>query len=58
MQAQFLIPMATTLGFGVMFSTFTSLLLVPCLYIVLEDVKQLLTKTIKLTSLELREGDK
>ena len=30
-QAQFLIPMVVSLGFGVMFSTFVTLLLVPCL---------------------------
>ena len=47
-QAQFLIPMAATLGFGVMFSTFISLVLVPSLYIVLEDVKDLLINALGL----------
>ncbi len=38
-QAQFLIPMAVSLAFGVLFSTFIILLLVPCLYAIQEDVK-------------------
>jgi multidrug efflux pump subunit AcrB len=38
-QARFLIPMAISLGFGVLFSTLIILILVPALYIVLEDVK-------------------
>lgn len=36
-QARFLIPMAISLGFGVLFSTAVTLLLVPALYISLED---------------------
>jgi len=38
-QAQFLIPMAVSLAFGVMFATIVSLLLVPASYYVLEDLK-------------------
>jgi multidrug efflux pump subunit AcrB len=41
-QAQFLIPMAISLGFGILFVTFIALLLVPCLYLIVEDAKQLL----------------
>ena len=37
LQAQFLIPMAVSLGFGILFATFITLLLVPSLYIILED---------------------
>ena len=37
--AQFLIPMATSLGFGVLFGTTISLFLVPSAYIVIEDIK-------------------
>jgi len=37
-QAKFLIPMAISLGFGILFSTFIVLVLVPALYIILEDV--------------------
>jgi len=39
--AQFLIPMATSLGFGVLFGSTISLFLVPSGYIVLEDIKAL-----------------
>ncbi|MCK5426882.1 MAG: efflux RND transporter permease subunit, partial [Thermodesulfovibrionia bacterium] len=37
-QAQFLIPMAISLGFGILFATLITLLLVPSLYVILEDV--------------------
>lgn len=39
MQAQFLIPMATSLAFGILFATAITLFLLPSLYIVLEDLK-------------------
>jgi len=39
--AQFLIPMATSLGFGVIFGSTISLFLVPSAYRVLEDIRQL-----------------
>lgn len=38
-QARFLIPMAISLGFGVMFATFITLVLVPALYLAVEDVR-------------------
>jgi len=38
-QAQFLIPMALSLGFGVLFVTVIALIIVPALYLVLHDVK-------------------
>ena len=41
-QAQFLIPMAVSLAFGVMFATLVSLLLVPASYYILEDMKEYL----------------
>ena len=41
LQAQFLIPMATSLGFGVVFATFITLFLVPVLYYILEDLRSL-----------------
>lgn len=41
LQAQFLIPMATSLGFGVIFATFITLILVPALYLILTDLKGL-----------------
>ncbi|MEM9157819.1 MAG: efflux RND transporter permease subunit [Verrucomicrobiota bacterium] len=43
LQAQFLIPMATSLAFGVLFATFITLLLVPSLYLILEDIKWFFT---------------
>jgi multidrug efflux pump subunit AcrB len=39
LQARFLIPMAISLAFGVMFATLITLFLVPSLYMILEDVK-------------------
>ncbi|PHZ84569.1 efflux RND transporter permease subunit [Paremcibacter congregatus] len=38
-QAQFLIPMAVSLGFGILFATFITLILVPVNYLLLEGVK-------------------
>lgn len=43
LQAQYIIPMAISLGFGILFSTAIILVLVPCLYLVLEDIKMLFT---------------
>ena len=40
-QARFLIPMAISLGFGILFATFITLVMVPCLYMILEDMKAL-----------------
>jgi multidrug efflux pump subunit AcrB len=40
--AQFLIPMAISLAFGVAFATLITLFLVPSLYLILEDAKALL----------------
>ena len=38
-QARFLIPMAISLGYGVLFATVITLLLVPCFYMILEDIR-------------------
>ena len=38
-QARFLIPMAVSLAFGVMFATFITLLLVPAGYLIADDIK-------------------
>ncbi len=40
-QAQFLIPMAISLGFGVLFGTIVTLLLIPSGYMILEDIQKL-----------------
>ncbi len=37
-QARFMIPMAISLGYGILFSTAITLIIVPCLYMTLEDV--------------------
>ncbi len=39
-QARFLIPMAISLGFGIIFATLIILVLVPSLYLVVEDIKR------------------
>jgi multidrug efflux pump subunit AcrB len=39
LQARFLVPMAISLAFGVMFATCITLVLVPSLYMILEDIK-------------------
>ena len=39
-QAQFLIPMAISLGFGILFATLITLFLVPLNYLILEDIKR------------------
>ena len=41
LQAQFLKPMAIAIGFGVLFATFITLLMVPCIYLILEDLKKI-----------------
>ncbi|MGL4475737.1 MAG: efflux RND transporter permease subunit, partial [Shewanella sp.] len=42
LQAQIVIPMATSLAFGILFSTFVTLILVPVLYVVMDDGRRLL----------------
>ena len=37
-QARFMIPMALSLGFGIVFATVITLALVPCLYLIIEDI--------------------
>ncbi len=41
LQAKFLIPMTLSLGFGVLFATVITLVLVPALYLTLEDIHDL-----------------
>jgi multidrug efflux pump subunit AcrB len=42
-QARFLIPMAVSLGYGILFATVITLILVPAFYLVIEDIKKLTT---------------
>lgn len=44
LQAQIVIPMAVSLAFGVLFATVITLILIPCQYVVLEDIKALKKK--------------
>ncbi len=42
MQARFLIPMAVSLGFGIVFATLITLILVPSLYMVVADITKMM----------------
>ncbi|MCD6485849.1 MAG: efflux RND transporter permease subunit [Syntrophobacterales bacterium] len=44
LQAKFLIPMAVSLGYGVLFATFITLFLIPSLYLILEDILHLVER--------------
>ncbi len=45
LQAQYIIPMAISLGFGILFSTAIILVLVPCLYLILEDIQNMFSRS-------------
>jgi multidrug efflux pump subunit AcrB len=49
-QAQFLIPMVTSLSFGVLFATGVTLILVPTLYLIAEDASVLRDRVLRRTS--------
>ncbi|MEM9289264.1 MAG: efflux RND transporter permease subunit, partial [Pseudomonadota bacterium] len=49
MQAQFLIPMVVSLAFGVLFATGVTLVLVPCLYSLMRQVKHSLLRRLRNT---------
>jgi multidrug efflux pump subunit AcrB len=42
-QALFLVPMAISLSFGILFATVITLFLVPCVYLMLEDIRSLVS---------------
>jgi multidrug efflux pump subunit AcrB len=46
LQARFLIPMAISLAFGVVFATFITLVLVPVSYLILDDFKQRFSRAV------------
>nr|WP_281382951.1 efflux RND transporter permease subunit [Dissulfurirhabdus thermomarina] len=46
-QARFLIPMAISLGFGILFATGITLLLIPSLYLVAEDLRRLAGRVLR-----------
>jgi multidrug efflux pump subunit AcrB len=60
-EAQFLIPMAISVAFGVMFATLVSLLLIPALYLIFDDfgrnIKVRKILTVKKDEPEVRYGD-
>lgn len=39
LQARFVIPMAIALGFAVLYATLVTLILIPCMYLILDDLK-------------------
>lgn len=54
-QAQFLIPAATSMGYGILFATVITLILIPALVMVNEDIKMLVTRN---KSKQLKENNK
>ena len=56
-QARFLIPMAISLGFGILFATVVLLLVVPSTYGAVEDVKRTLSHALLSLSREARPVD-
>jgi multidrug efflux pump subunit AcrB len=44
-EAQFVVPMAVSLGFGIVFATVITLFVVPNLYLILEDIKVLMARS-------------
>ena len=55
-QARFLIPMAISLAFGVLFSTLVILYLIPVLYTILNDLSNLFSK--RKNRIRILQGDK
>ena len=51
-QAQIVIPMAISLSFGVLFATLVTLILIPNLYVIIEDLKRVFSRKKKAKSLE------
>ena len=45
-QAQFMIPMAVSLGYGILFATAVTLVLIPVNYMVLEDIRALFRRVV------------
>jgi multidrug efflux pump subunit AcrB len=58
MQARFLIPMAISLGYGLLFATLIVLLLIPSFYLIVEDIRRLFgLKDTTAVSPELTESE-
>jgi multidrug efflux pump subunit AcrB len=59
LQAQIVIPMAVSLSFGVLFATVVTLLLIPSLYMIIEDIKRVFSrKKSKLKANEILNSEK
>ena len=57
LSAQMVIPMAVSLGFGILFATVITLILIPCLYVILNDIKSLWTSYRSFSASSLSSGD-
>jgi len=57
LHAQFLKPMAVSLGFGILFATVITLFLIPTSYLIMEDIKTLFGKAWKWYSKPFRESN-
>lgn len=51
-QAQYLIPMAVSLGFGILFATLITLILIPCIYYIGESAKETLRNALGMSKKE------
>ncbi len=49
-QARFMIPMAISLGYGILFSTVITLIIVPCLYMFIDDAQGAYSRLKRITS--------
>ncbi len=56
LQAQIVIPMAISLAFGILFATVITLLLVPSLYLILDDIKNVIRGKKRRDSKEAQDG--
>jgi multidrug efflux pump subunit AcrB/uncharacterized membrane protein YhaH (DUF805 family) len=54
LQAKMVIPMAVSLAFGILFATVITLVLIPALYVMLEDVKKFVPRAIQSFSFVLK----
>ena len=55
-QARFLIPMAVSLGFGIVFATLVTLVLVPIFYVIIRDIKETSLSLLGFTNKQVTEG--
>lgn len=55
-QAFYLIPMAISLGFGIVFATAIILVIVPCLYLTFEDLRLLILKGRTVKQVDISQG--